>query len=361
MNMLINLNNSILLKMSECGLIIHNKGTGKTSFTTNQKDVVWERSSLFGGVYFIDDRMLFTPSDKCIFVDALSGELLDIWSMHYIAHRDNIIIGGKLVNNEYFTTAYDYEQNIVLWQNQYIVAGVNYLKGNLFFSLRFGTDNKVIPIVFCVNIQTGELLWHFSISDFPNYLNGFFREQAADIKQIIGLYNNVLWLYVGGWHLVGLDIDTGKKVHHIENVLDLLGLDSKSRLHVNLDDTMHLDEHQGILKVFAHRYYFEINLTTLEGNLKKDFGPTWNPDWRIRRSNYYPAYPNLLFFCGYYQAMDAPNAFGIFDTEKAEIVWYDTSKDDLGYFYDPPQANDTLFAIMDDQHHLLVYERDGGM
>jgi hypothetical protein len=33
-------------------------------------------------------------------------------------------------------------------------------------------------------------------------------------------------------------------------------------------------------------------------------------------------------------------------------------KDDSGYFYSPPQANDKLLAILDDKHNLLVYERE---
>jgi hypothetical protein len=75
-----------------------------------------------------------------------------------------------------------------------------------------------------------------------------------------------------------------------------------------------------------------------------------------RASNFYEE-DKYLYFCGYYNNHDAPNAFGIFDTEKAEVIWYDTTKDGLGYFYNPPQANDKLLAILDDKHNLLIYER----
>jgi hypothetical protein len=64
----------------------------------------------------------------------------------------------------------------------------------------------------------------------------------------------------------------------------------------------------------------------------------------------------LLFFSGHYKDQGAPNAFGIFDTEKMEIVWYDTRKPDGGYFYNPPQANDKYLAILDDKHNLLIYD-----
>jgi hypothetical protein len=352
------LNKSILLGLSSTKLVVYDRDTKKTTLTTNSGNILWEKQSLSGKAYFIDDRILFTPDEECVFVDLLTGKILDIYPIHHEGHNDNLIIGEQPIDDEDCTTTYNYKQKKVLWNNKYNISSKNLLNGNSFYSLRFDEYYRLTPVLFCFNIQTGNIFWQFSIQDFPSYINGFGREQEADIKQIIGVYNNLLWIYVGGWHLVGIDINSGKEVHHIENVLDLLGLNKEDRYHVNLNDTIHLNEQEGVLKMFAHRYYFEINLNTLQGEVIKDFGPNWNPDWRIKSSNYYQQYPNLLFFCGYYKATDAPNAFGIFDTEKAEIIWYDTTKDDLGYFYSPPQANDELLAILDDKQNLLIYESE---
>ena len=212
-----------------------------------------------------------------------------------------------------------------------------------------------------MNIR-GEILWQFSVKGFPNYLNGFYREQEADIKQIIGVYNNILWIHVGGFRLVAINVETGEQQHYIEDLPYHLGLTKEERRHFDFSpfgNGIHLDEKTGILKAFAHRYYIEIDLQSLHGKVKKDFGENWKTSWRIKRSQYYQEYPDLLFFSGHYKNMDKqPNGFGIFDTEKAEIIWYDTQKDDLGYFYNPPQANDKLLAILDDKHNLLIYERE---
>ena len=199
--------------------------------------------------------------------------------------------------------------------------------------------------------------WHFSIADFPSYINGFCREQEADIKQIIGVYNNLLWVHVGGFCLIGIAIETGKLVHQIEDIPSALGLTREEGYYFSFN-YLHLNEQEGVLKAFANRYYIEIDLNTLQGVVKKDFGENEKKSWRIRKSTYYPNCPDLLFFSGHYQNISKPNAFGIFDTEKAEIVWYDTTKDDLGYFYNPPQANNKLLAVLDDRHNLLIYERD---
>ena len=203
------------------------------------------------------------------------------------------------------------------------------------------------------------LIWQFSIADFPNYISGFGREEKADIQQIIGVYNNILWVLVGRFRLVGIDVETGKQMHYIEDIPYALGLTKEERYHFDFGaySVIHLDEAQGILKAFAHRYYIEFDLNTLKGVVKKDFGEKWEESWRIKSSTYYQEYPTQLFFSGYYKNIHNPNAFGIFDTDKAEIVWYDTTKEDLGSFYNPPQANDKILAILDDKHNLLIYDK----
>jgi hypothetical protein len=212
------------------------------------------------------------------------------------------------------------------------------------------------------DIVDGTELWQFSIANFPNYINGFCREQEADIKQVIGVYNNILWVHVGGFRLVGIDIETGKQLHYIEDIPYALGLTKEERYHFDFSSfggyAIHLDDTRGILKAFAHRYYIEIDLNTLKGSVKKDFGEDWKNSWRIKNSTYYQEYPELLFFSGNYKNIHNPNAFGIFDTEKAEIIWHNTTKDDMGYFYNPPQANDKLLAVLDDKHNLLIYDRE---
>jgi hypothetical protein len=195
---------------------------------------------------------------------------------------------------------------------------------------------------FLIDISTNNK-WQFSIEDFPNYINGFFREQEADIKQIIGVYNNILWVHVGGFRLIGIDVETGKMMHYVENILK------------GKEGNNFLDEKEGILKTLSYDYYAEFDLTTLK--FRRQTQINCPEDIIIRSSNFYSD-DKHLYFCGYYQKSDRPNAFGIFDTEKAEIIWYDTTKDDLGYFYNPPQANDKLLAVLDDKHNLLVYDRE---
>lgn len=205
---------------------------------------------------------------------------------------------------------------------------------------------------------------HFSIKDFPPYSDGFGREQEADIKQIIGIYNNLLWIHIGGFRLIAINIDTGEMIHHTEDMRVLLGLDKDDFSYFDLSPfskyAIHLDEAQGLLKAFAHRYYIEIDLNNFSGVVKKDFGADWESTWRIKNSNFYPKMPDLLLFSGFYKDMKKSNAFGIFDTKKAEILWFDVAGESE-CFNNPPQANDELLAILDDKQNLLIYNKHSSL
>jgi hypothetical protein len=189
-----------------------------------------------------------------------------------------------------------------------------------------------------------QISWQFSVKEFPAYLNGFYQEQKADIKQIIGVYNNILWVHVGGFRLAGIDIGTGKMIHYVEDVL-------KGENRNNF-----INQQKGIILTLSYDYYAEFDLQTLQFRTQTTVKN--EADIKIRASSFYEG-DKYLYFCGYHNnKFDKPAAFGIFDTEKAEIIWYDTTKDNSGYFYNPPQANNKLLAILDDKHNLLVYERE---
>ncbi|NDV79486.1 hypothetical protein [Dysgonomonas sp. 511] len=218
-------------------------------------------------------------------------------------------------------------------------------------------ENQLICVDFVKNVQTID----FSLSDFPPYINGFGQEQEVEVIHVMGIYKNILWIHMGDFRIIGLDIDTGKMVHHIEDLRILLGLGQEEKYYFNFSPfdkySLHLDTQKGLLKGFAHRFYIDIDLNTLTGKVKKDFGEITKESWRIKNSLFYQEAPNLLYFSGSYKSIDNPNAFGIFDTQKAEIVWYETSKEEDQFFFNPPQANDKLLAILDSKQNLLIYEK----
>jgi hypothetical protein len=82
------------------------------------------------------------------------------------------------------------------------------------------------------------------------------------------VYDNLLWVNIGGWRLIALDIITGELIHQMDPLPVLLGMERKERSHVSIS-RMHLDKENGLLKIFAHRYYIEFNLNSLKATLKR--------------------------------------------------------------------------------------------
>lgn len=215
------------------------------------------------------------------------------------------------------------------------------MHNNHLFCVLFDKKCTLRRKVSCINIQTGGILWEFSVENFPNYLNGAFSEEEANIKKIIGVYHDILWIHVGGFILVGIEIETGKMVHKINNVLG----DSENNF---------LDIGNGLLKTLSYNYYAEFDLQTLQ--FKKQTIVESDANITIGANSFYEGEP-CLYFCGYYNNSYIPNVLGIFDSLKTEIVWHDTIKESLGNLYSPPQVNDKWLIILDDEKNLLVYER----
>jgi outer membrane protein assembly factor BamB len=252
--------------------------------------------------------------------------------------RTSDFLSDRIIDNDTrYLCLYCVDNNCIKWT---LDKNVYFLIAHKDIAVCEQDDTDIIAI----DINNGTELWQFSISDFPNYINGFFREQEADIKQILGVYDKLLWVHVGGSWLIGIDVETGKLVHRMENIMRG---DSKHNF---------LDTTNGILKTLGYNYYAEFDLKTLQFRKQTTIQNVDNI--RIRASNFYEG-DKHLYFCGYYNnEFDVPNIFGIFDTEKAEIIWHNTTKDDMGYFYNPPQANDKLLAVLDDKHNLLIYDRE---
>lgn len=73
----------------------------------------------------------------------------------------------------------------------------DYMNKKLFLKILLCFNNNEIQGIDFIN---DKVLWQFSVKDFPPYINGFYREQEADIKQIIGVYNTIygfMWAVCG--------------------------------------------------------------------------------------------------------------------------------------------------------------------
>lgn len=255
--------------------------------------------------------------------------------------------------NKDYTRTYLSKYNIISKKDEWelsigMLKQVDLIKKNLYIIF----DEFLVK----VQMKNGEQLLQYPLSQLSNYITDEGEEKPAELISIIGIHNTILWLLVTDRRLIGLDTETGTLLHEI-NICEALNLkpNTVELYSFSLGDT-HLDEEKGIIKGFAHRYYWELNLNSLLVEIKVDFGE--GNTWRIKKSKYYQGDKNL-YFTGARSGETFDRAIGIFDTEKLEIIWYDEPLGDGRYlFFTDIQANDKLIGALDSEQNLRIYERD---
>lgn len=214
------------------------------------------------------------------------------------------------------------------------------------------------------NLESYELdygikLFEFPLSQLSKYNDDEGKEKQAELISIIGVYKKVLWVLVTNRKIIGIDVEKGILVHEIDLCRELgLAPNTMENFNFSLKD-VHLDEEKGLIKSLSYRYYWEMNLETLQIKIKKDFGEKTDNTWRINRSKYYSGDKNL-YFIGTNKGEVVNRAVGVFDTEKLEVVWYDTPLEEKKYlfFTDVPQASTKSLGVLDSENNLRIYERD---
>ena len=211
------------------------------------------------------------------------------------------------------------------------------------------------------DIQNGELLWQFSFEKGPGYKNIDGNIQPAELSSIIGAYKNKLWLHVKQFYFLALDIETGIVAHQFF-MPDIFGRSTITRWQDSLSiGDLHLDADKGIIKSLAYWRYWEFDLNTFTGTIKKEFGHATKENpiaWSINQSRSYPGDKNL-YFIGKRSRQVLNDIVGVFDTELCDVTWYDKplqSQDWLS-FSSSPQSNDKYMAVQDSKNNLWVYEK----
>jgi len=212
-------------------------------------------------------------------------------------------------------------------------------------------------ILYFKNFITEIIKWEFAISHFAPSQDDIGNFIPSEIENIIGVYDNKLWLHISYQKIVALDIENGNLVHQIQ-LNDHLSLPFNSNDGLYVGD-LHLDEINGIIKSLSDRYYFELDLKNLQAVIKKDFGKDHSNNWRIKRSRFYEGDKNL-YFIGANKGEAVNRAVGIFDTESCEVIWYDTPLEEKKFLFytDTPQRNDSHLAVLDSENNLWLYEKE---
>ena len=229
--------------------------------------------------------------------------------------------------------------------------------------------NKIYNDVMSIrafSIQKKEHLWEFPLSSLGKWKNPYTDEEIDfQVRRLIGIYNNILWVFLNAEGFIGLDIETGELKYRIREYHQAIGKTSTS----SYDDSKGffrsdylLNSEKGKILGLAVDVFIEIDLTqeppfVTQYGLQEEF-----EKYNIKKANdtagSYVVQDNLLYF---YLAEKLK--FGILDINTKEIIYVSepiavVERDDSFTRLRDLKVSENKVYILDSNHTLHIFERE---
>ncbi|EHQ43864.1 hypothetical protein [Myroides odoratus] len=190
-----------------------------------------------------------------------------------------------------------------------------------------------------IDVERGKVLWTIPQ---PNVEKPYGYNGLTSIKKVLGIYKDCLWLQLPDSRLLVLDIDNGFIKHEL-----------KHDYYIVHERGTFFDSKEGVLKIFFYNLYAKYSLELMDFVEEYDLGIP-----ELFQATSMISIPNDKYI--YYTAKlndvsMISNAYGIFDSEKKEIVFQGEEIEEGGCFYQEPQVNDELFTILDAKGNLIIH------
>ena len=336
--------------------------------------------------YYINSKGLFNAqSNECLLEISRQQELYPFGKEHLISREivygDSAIININdltIVINNYRIEAqnypyfsfyevddkpqegiYDFEKKKILFE------ATSWLGRSIIDKYIFRDFKKKIA---CRKIDSDSILWEFPLSSLGKGKDYNTDEEFDyEVEQFVGIYNNILWVYIERGGFIGLDIQTGELKHRILGIPkgNLLGkVDSyvdSEEFFIFYRAKFILDDKKGIIIGLIADRFFEIDLNKekitpmLYGmwdkmekmNLKK-YGVSGNTSLQ----------EDLLYFYN-----DKELQFGILDINTKEIIYISepiavVERDDSFTRLRDLKVSENKVYILDSNHTLHIFERE---
>lgn len=234
----------------------------------------------------------------------------------------------------------------------------------LYADVLFFVDKNYIQKI---NFLTENSCWQFSLSSLGKFKNIYTNEEETiEVRQFIGVYNNILWLFLNKTGFIGLDITTGNLKHHIQKNDVLIGETAVTSYTENENGSMsffrsqyYLDEQKGKIIGLAVDMLFEMDLNrdtpfVTQYGLQKQYQKYGINEQNI--ANDFILKDNLLYFYAFNQLK-----FGILNIKTKEVIYISepiipennkvTQLKDL-------QVSDNKVYILDSGNTLHIFEKE---
>ena len=334
--------------------------------------------------YYINSKGLFNAqSNECLLEISGQQELYPFGKEHLISREivygDSAIININdltIVINNYRIEAqnypyfsfyevddkpqegiYDFEKKKILFE------ATSWLGRSIIDKYIFRDFKKKIA---CRKIDSDSILWEFSLASLGKWKNPYTDEEIDfQVRRLIGIYNNIFWVFLNAEGFIGLDIETGELKYRIPEYHQAIGKTSTSSYDHSkgfFRSDYLLNSEKGKILGLAVDVFIEIDLTqeppfVTQYGLQEEF-----EKYNIKKANdtagSYVVQDNLLYF---YLAEQLK--FGILDINTKEIIYISEpievgERDDSFTRLRDLKVSENKVYILDSNHTLHIFERE---
>lgn len=262
---------------------------------------------------------------------------------YYVDYRNEKILNykyTKIVNN--IGVAYDYSESdgrthketlFLLPEEKPLLS--SWLSNSIFHVQDQYWVNDTVEDFKLIDADKGEISWVIPQPqvDIPYGYTG-----RTHIKKVLGIYKDCLWLQLPDSRLWKIDLHTGMLLEELEHEYFCVH-----------QETISFDVAKGAIIILGFDLYAYYDI-----DQKQIIKELILPDTvRVIKSHFLK--DNKIAFICKTTACFASNVYGIFDIEKADIVFEGEMIESEGYFYELPQVNDELFTILDAKGNLIIH------
>ena len=329
--------------------------------------------------YYINSKGLFnTQSNECLLEISGQQELYPFGKDHLISREvvygDSAIINIDdliIVINNYRIEAqnypyfsfyevddkpqegiYDFEKKEILFE------ATSWLGRSIIDKYIFRDFKKKIA---CRKIDSDSILWEFPLSSLGKWKDSYTDEEIDfQVRRLIGIYNNILWVFLNAEGFIGLDIETGELKYRIPEYHQAIGKTICKGKDFFRSDYF-LNSEKGKILSMAIDVFIEMDLTqeppfVTQYGLQEEF-----EKYNIKgkdTSTKYAVQDNLLYF---YLAEQL--RFGILDINTKEIIYVSepiavVERDDSFTRLRDLKVSENKVYILDSNHTLHIFERE---
>ena len=334
--------------------------------------------------YYINSKGLFNAqSNECLLEISGQQELYPFGKEHLISREivygDSAIININdltIVINNYRIEAqnypyfsfyevddkpqegiYDFEKKKILFE------ATSWLGRSIIDKYIFRDFKKKIA---CRKIDSDSILWEFSLASLGKWKNPYTDEEIDfQVRRLIGIYNNIFWVFLNAEGFIGLDIETGELKYRIPEYHQAIGKTSTSSYDHSkgfFRSDYLLNSEKGKILGLAVDVFIEIDLTqeppfVTQYGLQEEF-----EKYNIKKANdtagSYVVQDNLLYF---YLAEQL--RFGILDINTKEIIYISepiavVERDDCFTQLKDLKVSENKVYILDSNHTLHIFEKE---